>query len=107
MRKVLGHGVIAADTAADVLNSILPAGEAGDMAPSAFTTTGHIGESIFGSHHEKSLVSHTRRSVAVYGWPARWPPRCHRSELTAGHVNLKDAWSPYKDLIGQVFLDVS
>lgn len=70
MRKVLGHRVIAADTAADVLNSILPAGEAGDMAPSAFTTTGHIGESTFGSH-EKSLVSHTRRSVAVYGWPAR------------------------------------
>ena len=76
------------------------------MAPSAFTTTGHIGECMIGSQ-DKLLVSHSRHLMAVYDWSARWPVHYHRSELTAGHVNLKDAWIPYKDLIGQVFLDVS
>jgi len=57
-----------ADTPADVLNSILPAGEAGDMAPSAFTTTGHIGESRASSpilHGQPMLLMRAGQSACL------------------------------------------
>lgn len=65
----------------EIISAILPADEIEDI-PSSFTLTGHIGKCLLGVSYGRYLSM-------------------------TGHINLREEWLPYKNLIGQVILDVS
>lgn len=79
---ILPEGNLIIPSLAEILHAILPTTVDEDI-PTAFTVTGHIGAS---ASHRYRLTTESIPSIA--------------------HLNLREEWLPYKELIGQVILDV-